>query len=235
MANLQTVDDIIRRIRIISFMGAVEPQEIIGFINEVHKDLCGMFPVQRLTFQVVLTQGTKAYALGTGVEMVDKARYIYGSGTHDFRTLDATHYDKIRNFEPWRIHDTTLSEPTEYYVDNGNINLVESPPTSTDGLTNVPRVDYDAYVFTALTAGATISSQLKDGKVYVAGTAMKWLETAWSNCKDKTEIAVRQAQLEHFTREFESELNKISIDLTGKALDYDFRIQPRQSMFPAVR
>ena len=235
MANLQTVDDIIRRTRMISFMNAVEPTEILQLINEVHKELCGMFPLQRLTFQVPLTQGVKSYTLGTGVEVVDKAQYVYGSGAQAMRTLEATHYDRVRNFEPWRIEDTTQSEPTEYYVDSGSLTLVEAPPTTTVVLTNIPRVDYDAYVFTALTAGASISSQLKDGQVYVSGVAAKFLSVAWGNCTDDKALAVRQAQLQHFTREYEGELNRISIDLTGMALDYDFRLEPKQSIFPAVR
>lgn len=216
-------------------LGEVEhPRDLMQWINMVHRDLSEHYPLTRMEFQINLTAGSKSYALHASISSVQAVRYVYGTGEYEYTELEPSHLEELIDRDPMILQTETRTEPTGYYIEGDTINIIDPAPTTSATVSGqqIPRLEVDAYAYTALDEGDTLPVLLPDGSVYVYGAIRRYLETSISSLADKGRFEMRAALIAHFRQLEDEAIKKIANHFVGKADRFKRTYRPVGRRFP---
>jgi len=150
------------------------PLIVLDLLNSVHTDLCADWPIERVTEDIELAEGTAEYEIPDGVLFVRSARYY--SDADSVYVLPAVSADDLDVTDPeWRTADSA-TVPIGFYIDGGYIGLY--PPPDTTSVDGYPNLTIEGCKCTPLTFDGDLPSSIKNRKVYTTGAKMLYAETS---------------------------------------------------------
>lgn len=149
----------------------VEETEALAYLQEVHDELCFDFKLDKSTVtNTSLVADTRAYAYPAGTARIYQVRYVRSATEGDFRVLVETSEDELDGRQAnWR--GLSSGEPTQFFADTGQINLVPAPDTSTSG--SYPQLSYEISSYETLSTGTNMPTGLTSYQAWVEGVKVK--------------------------------------------------------------
>lgn len=231
-----TIEEVIRIIRTNADMHEVRPEDLMLYINRVHRDLCENYPLTRQTFSINTTLNSKSYSLHASITAVQRVRYVYGTGEFEFDELSPKHLEDIINSDPSILQSETPSQPTEYYVEGLTLNVIDPAPITSatvDG-EQIPRLEVDAYAYSELSLSSSVPDLIPNGEIYAYGAMRRYLEDSLSTTADKGQYQARLTSIQHFRNLEREALAALSRSFVGKADRFAPSYKPKGDRFARV-
>jgi len=229
-----TVEQVKRIMRSNADLHEVRNEDLMFYINRVHRALCENYPLYRQTFSINTTLGSKSYSLHSSITSVQSVRYVYGTGEFDYTDLEPTHIEDLISGNPDALQAQSPCEPTQYYVEGLTLNIIDPAPITSatiDG-EQIPRLDVDAYAFTELSDESELSALIPMGEVYAHGAMRRYLEDSLSSTADKGQYTARLHSIQHFTSLENQGLRSLANSFVGKADQFAPTYRPKGRRFP---
>lgn len=165
-----TAADIIDRVQF-DFPNASDT-ELLADLQVIHDELCFDFKLKKSTVtNTSLVAGTRAYALASGTARVYQARYVRSAADGDFRVLQETAEDELDQIQSnWR--GLSDGEPSQFFADTGQINLVPAPDTTTSS--SYPQLQYEISSYETLIASTDMPTGISSYEVWVDGVKARF-------------------------------------------------------------
>lgn len=226
-----TYDEIYNTVRRNKVMQAMTPQEFKELVNAVHLELCCEFPLHRQTFLLPITIGVKSYSIDQSIKYVMQVRYRYAVTELGFDLMMARHREEVVNQDGYALHVAQGSQPQQYFIDNGQITILEKPAVGTNLSTMLPIIEIDASVFIPMGPEVPLSPQLKNLDIYIYSIFVKYLEQNLLTCESPGEMSIKMAALQEYRKLKDAALHELQVVLTNRADQYTPRFMPRSELF----